>query len=223
MSNARRTSVILAIIAALLAGCADREPVKRRTRAAWRGKVEAACLKLGKVHAAAYVRPLAPISGPGTCGARRPLRISATSGGDVALTPSATLACPMVPVVERWVASDVQSKAIAFFGEPVRTIEVAASYGCRTRNGQRGAPMSEHAYANALDVSAFRLASGRRVSVEGGWRGSLDESLFLRAVHEDACRRFKTVIGPDGDRHHQDHLHLDLAWHGKDGLSHFCQ
>ena len=142
-------------------------------------------------------------------------------GGRVALSPAATLACPMIPQVDAWLARDVQPAAMSLFGEPVTQMDVAGSYSCRTRNGRPGAKMSEHAFANALDVRAFRLASGRRITVERGWKGPLDEAVFLRTAHRGACRRFRTIIGPDGDRFHHDHFHLDLAWHGKDGV--YCR
>ena len=212
-----------AMAAAVLFGCSGDAPVRRKAREPWRDKAEAACLKSGRVQMSAYVQPAKPISGPGPCGTRRPLRVSGASGGQVALAPAATLTCQMVPAVDAWAEAEVQPNAVAILGEPVTGLELAGSYSCRTRNNQRGARMSEHAYANGLDVRAFRLASGRRITVLEGWQGALDESLFLRSVHEGACRRFTTVIGPDGDRHHRDHLHLDLAWHGKDGLDVYCR
>jgi len=39
-------------------------------------------------------------------------------------------------------------------------------------------------------------------------------------VHQGACEQFMTVIGPDGDAHHQDHLHLDLGRYGPSGRVH---
>src|SRR3712207_2495203 len=82
--------------ALLLFGCAGEAPVKRKTREAWRDRAEAACLKSGQVKMSAYVQPARPISGPGPCGTKRPLRVAA-AGGQVALAPAATLTCRMVP------------------------------------------------------------------------------------------------------------------------------
>jgi hypothetical protein len=212
----------LAVAAAmLLAACERPDWMKRQPRAEWRDRAEAHCLRSGAVRPSAYIRQMKPLNGPGSCGARRPFQVSAAMGGRVALAPSATLACPMIPQVDAWLARDVQPAAMSLFGEPVTQVDVAGSYNCRTRNGRPGAKMSEHAYANALDVRAFRLASGRRITVERGWNGSLDEAVFLRTAHQGACRRFRTIIGPDGDRHHLDHFHLDLAWHGKDDV--YCR
>ena len=51
------------------------------------------------------------------------------------------------------------------------------------------------------------------------------ERAFLRETHAGACKYFRTVLGPGSDRHHENHLHLDLAMHGKTsrGLRHYCR
>ncbi len=102
-------------------------------------------------------------------------------------------------------------------------IDVAASYSCRPRNNVLGAKLSEHGYANALDVSGFTLADGRKISVKRDWSGAEVEQVYLRTVHRGACQYFTTVLGPDHDRAHNDHFHLDLARHGADGLKRICK
>jgi hypothetical protein len=83
------------------------------------------------------------------------------------------------------------------------------SYNCRNVAGT--SKRSEHAHANAIDVSAFVLADGRRITVQGGWNGNRSERAFLKAIHKSACRRFGTVLGPDFNKAHHDHFHLDMA------------
>jgi hypothetical protein len=88
-------------------------------------------------------------------------------------------------------------------------------------NNRDGARLSEHAKANAIDVSGFVLADGRVISVRSGWRtedsdasGDEDaeaEAAFLRDVHGGACGLFRGVIGPDGDAAHADHFHFDMG------------
>ena len=213
----------IVLVALILSACGSREPAMRKPREAWRAKTEAACVRSGQVRTSPYVSRIRTLNGPGPCGTRRPYMVSAVLDGEISLDPPATLTCRMLPAIDGWFASDVQPSARTFLGEPVAGVEVAASYGCRTRNSKRGAKMSEHAFANAIDIRAFVLASGRRIEVETGWHGSPQDALFLRSVHSGACKRFKTIIGPDGDRHHRDHFHLDLAWHGKDGIYVHCQ
>jgi hypothetical protein len=80
---------------------------------------------------------------------------------------------------------------------------------CRRIAG--GSRMSEHATGNAYDIAAFRLASGRRVSLIDGWAGKADEQAFLREVRNGACDIFATTLSPDFNTAHRDHFHLDMA------------
>ncbi len=77
-------------------------------------------------------------------------------------------------------------------------------------NVQRGAPISEHAFGNALDIAAFTLADGRRITVKDGWRGEPEEQGFLRDVQGAACDQFSTVLAPGSNVYHYDHIHVDL-------------
>jgi hypothetical protein len=144
-------------------------------------------------------------------------------GGRVAMRPKAILRCEMIPAVEKWVAEVVQPAARRHFGLAVVELKVAASYACRPINHKNGSRLSEHGYANALDVSAFQLSDGRWVAVKSGWWGDLRERAFLRHVHGGGCQIFMTVLGPNADAFHRDHFHFDLAWHGRDGQKKICK
>lgn len=135
----------------------------------------------------------------------------AASPTAVGITPAATLACPMVSALDGWIATSIQPAAQRWFGLPVVEIKQISAYSCRGMNGQRGAPISEHAFGNALDIAAFTLADGRRITVKEGWRGSTEEQAFLRDVHASACERFSTVLAPGSNIFHYDHIHVDLA------------
>jgi hypothetical protein len=152
---------------------------------------------------------LPPISERNGCQIPNPWRVRSVAG--VQLKNGATLNCGMVAPLNDWMNGVAQPAALLAFGEPIRSTRVAASYGCRARNNKRGAKMSEHGFGNAIDLSEFTLASGRTVTVEGGWRGAPEERAFLRDLNRGACEHFSTVLGPHSDRHHQDHFHLDLA------------
>lgn len=130
--------------------------------------------------------------------------------GSVGFSRPATLDCGMAEPLNGWLEDAVQPAARRNFGERVAKVDVAASYACRPRNNQRGAKMSEHGYGNAIDISAFTLESGRKVTVLDGWRGPSDERGFLQQVHGAACGPFRTVLGPNADAAHRDHIHLDL-------------
>ena len=122
--------------------------------------------------------------------------------GPVAIKPTATLACPIVSVLDRWLAESVQPAAQRWFGVRVVEIKQISAYSCRGMNGNPGAHISEHAFGNALDIASFTLADGRRVTVKGGWRGMPEEQGFLRDVQSGACAHFSTVLAPGSNVHH---------------------
>jgi hypothetical protein len=116
----------------------------------------------------------------------------------------------MVSALEQWIATAVQPAAQRWFGQPVAEIKQISAYSCRGMNGRRGARISEHAFGNALDISTFILADGRRVTVRDGWRGPPEEQGFLRDVQGAACAQFNTVLAPGSNIYHYDHIHVDL-------------
>ena len=130
--------------------------------------------------------------------------------GPVAVKPAATLACPIVSVLDRWLADSVQPAAQRWFGSPVVEIKQISAYSCRGMNGNSRAHISEHAFGNALDIAAFVLADGRRISVKTGWKGTPEEQGFLRDVQGTACQQFNTVLAPGSNVYHYDHIHVDL-------------
>ena len=190
----------------------------------WRKQEEIACLSSGVVRETAFIHTRSALGGPSEyCGAEKPFEIAAVDGGRVALAPAALVNCPMIPQIDRWVAEVVEPAARHHLGGTLAELKVAASYSCRPMNNVDGAKLSEHGHANAIDISAFKLADGRTVTVKGGWNGSGEEQAFLRDVRANSCRTFTTVLGPGADAHHDDHFHLDLARHGKDGLTRVCK
>ncbi len=212
---ARRVPPLLALasFALALAGCSNYE---RPHRPAWRAQADNACIAERRVHLSRYLQPRArAIDGPGVCGLDRPYLVGALSGDQVQLDTVATLDCPMIAALDRWVAEVVQPVAQARFGAAVTQIDTMGSYSCRGMNGQAGARVSEHAFGNALDVAGFRLADGRRITVVHDWtRGDEQAQAFLRDVHAGACSTFTTVLGPGANVFHYNHIHVDLAMHG---------
>ena len=130
--------------------------------------------------------------------------------GPVSVKPAATLACPIVSTLDRWFAESVQPAAQRWFGVRVVEIKQISAYSCRGMNGNPHAHISEHAFGNALDIAAFTLADGRRITVKDGWRGLPEEQGFLRDVQGGACQLFNTVLAPGSNPQHADHFHVDL-------------
>lgn len=130
----------------------------------------------------------------------------------IPVTNLGAVKCGLAVPFTQWVQTAVQQAARAWLDSPVMKIESFGSYACRPINGMAGNKMSEHARANAVDISAFILASGRRITVKDDWNGmDANARQFLRALHQSACRRFRVVLGPDANAFHRDHFHFDMG------------
>ena len=145
--------------------------------------------------------------GPGACGGDDMVRLDAVTVGDrrVALKPAPYLRCPMAEQLALWVRDDAAPSA-AGFGAALQTVETYDDFSCRGRNRQVNGKLSEHGKGNAVDVRAFALSDGREIALT-----DVNAAKPVRdALHESACRRFTTVLGPDSDGFHEGHIHLDL-------------
>lgn len=139
-------------------------------------------------------------------------------GGDrhqFTVTNLGAVACPLANSFAAWARYGVDRAAQQILGSPLQRIETMGSYSCRNVAGT--ARRSAHSRGEAIDVAAFVLEDGRRVSVRSGWNASAREREFLRVIHRSACKRFGTVLGPDYNRAHEDHFHLEY------GSGSFCR
>jgi hypothetical protein len=205
------------VLVAALAGCSG--PFKPQ-RPAWRTHAENACFAQKRVQPSAYVALANEVDGPGICGLTKPFKVTALQGGEVTFNATATLDCPMVAELDAWLADVVQPAAQARFGQSVAQINSMGSYACRGMNNQRGAQLSEHSFGNALDIGGFVLADGRVITlVNDWWRGEEQTRAFLMDVHRGSCGHFTTVLSPGSNAFHYNHIHIDLAQHGRSGRS----
>lgn len=116
--------------------------------------------------------------------------------------------CHVAKAFGDWARFGVDRAARELLGSPVARIETMGSYSCRNVAGTER--RSAHARAEAIDVSAFVLADGRRIVLKRDWNGSDAATReFLRVVHKSACKRFGTVLGPEYNAAHEDHFHLE--------------
>ena len=126
--------------------------------------------------------------------------------------------CEVSQVFSAWARYGADRAARQILGSPLRSIETFGSYSCRNVAGSER--RSAHATGAAIDVSGFVLEDGRRITVKSGWNGGTDrEREFLRVVQQSACKRFGTVLSPDYNAAHQDHLHVE----GVIGTRSYCR
>jgi len=117
----------------------------------------------------------------------------------------------LVPLL-LWQRHVVEPAAEQAFGSRVVAIRNYGTYSCRNINHAPDRPRSQHATANAIDVSGFVLADGTRVSIARDWRDAGAKGRFLHAVRDGACRFFGVVLSPDYNALHHDHFHMDASW-----------
>ncbi|MEM7700951.1 MAG: extensin family protein [Pseudomonadota bacterium] len=154
---------------------------------------------------------LAP-QGEGPCA--RPDRTQLTQYPLSPNRPATT--CPVAAAMEIWRTKSVQPAARDIFGTELARMEHLGVYNCRRIRGSLSNAWSQHSTGNAIDISAFVLADGTRISVLGDWDEGGDKARFLRQIRDGACGVFATVLSPDFNAAHADHFHLDqqTRWAG---------
>ena len=147
--------------------------------------------------------------------------VTITGGAVTPLKPGGlTMQCPLAVRYVIWDRQVLQPAAQAIYGSRAVAVNNYGTYACRRIYGSTEVSdrPSEHARANALDVASVTLADGRTVSVEADWDGQgpngTEGSALLRLLRQGACRVFSTVLTPDYNDAHKDHLHLDGAPRG---------
>ena len=163
--------------------------------------------------------PAPPKSSGADCGYADGMLLTG-DGRTVDFAPARLItSCPVAAALVLFERNVLQPAAQRHFGQPVAVIDHAGSYSCRRMYGRSEGAFSEHATADALDIIGFRLADGTRISVARDWESGDSKGRFLRDVRDGSCRLFATILSPDYNAAHADHLHLDQAERGKIGWS----
>ena len=153
-----------------------------------------------------------PPVGEGTCRREDRTILAADRRSGLDLRPrDAAATCAVNAGLALWLRHGVQPAAESVLGARVVRIQHYGTANCRRIGGGEQGTWSEHATGNAIDVAGFVLADGRRISVVKDWRGNSDEATFLHLVRDQGCKVFGTVLSPDYNAAHADHLHLDQA------------
>jgi len=141
------------------------------------------------------------------CGIEYPARLHEVAG--IRLSQKPLVNCQTARALDDWVRRGVKP-AVSDIGAQLESLRVVAHYTCRTRNNQPGGRISEHGKGNAIDIAGFRLTNGTEISVLRDW-GVGEKGAVLADIHKSACGRFGVVLGPESDRFHQDHFHVDTS------------
>jgi len=162
----------------------------------------------------AAIAPMPRLIGPGECGGTDMVQLDQVilaDGARVEIAPAPVLRCEMAETLARWIRDDAAPR-VAALGGGLRSVDNYDDFECRSRNRMFGAKLSNHGKGIAIDVRSFTLADGRVI----GLTDMTAPKDLREALRDSACRRFTTVLGPGADRHHAQHVHLDLAerWHG---------
>jgi len=147
------------------------------------------------------------------CGWINAVRFNQAGGAKIGVE---NLTCEMAAAFALWVEYEVQPVAREMFGQPVTALGDFGTYDCRNIVGNpfwKGL-RSQHASANAIDISGFTFADGRRITVLRDWKGKGKEAEFLREVKRRSCRYFRVSLGPEFNAAHVNHFHFDrgLLW-----------
>ncbi len=142
--------------------------------------------------------------------------------GKIAYEPPPLLTCSMALALGSF-ERIVQEEAERAFHSPVVKIVQLGTYSCREIAAYPGW-VSEHSYANAIDVSRFVLKNGKTVEVTrdfdtGDEPPAKRPGAFLRLVSRRAYDEevFSHVLTPFFNAQHRNHFHLDLARYRGDG------
>jgi hypothetical protein len=218
--------ISLALIATL-AGCADHSVVRQGSRAPAAAPAKPRAMPSSETYRmcaarlnAANIRfePLPNQDRGGGCTTIDTIRLMEIGTPVANLGP---MTCPVAASFAAWVQYAVRPAARLYLNSEVVRVETFGTYACRDVRGTGGTiagKRSEHAHANAVDISGFVLADGRRITLLNDWNASGPSAQFLRVLHQSACKRFRTVLGPAYNAAHRDHFHFDMGGSGS-----FCR
>ncbi len=121
------------------------------------------------------------------------------------------LRCPAAASLVLWERHVLQQEAERVMKKKVRAVQNFGTFSCRNVNHQKQGRLSQHATANAIDISSFTFEDGSTANILKDWDQG-ERGKFLRAVRDGACRFFGGVLSPDYNAAHANHFHFDMGW-----------
>lgn len=133
--------------------------------------------------------------------------------GPVKLSSSFLASCPLALSSALFVAQQARPLTQQFTQHTLTGIDHLGSYACRNIYNRAEGRRSEHASAEALDISGFRLSNGNVVTVLKGWPDATTQP-WLRAILSASCGYYGNGLGPEYNAAHANHFHLGMRGFG---------
>ena len=188
------------------------DPPGRITQYKLRRLTPEACASLLKqANQRNLIRTQPVADGGGTCPLRNVVRVR--DFGPVSLNGSFLASCPLALSSALFVSQQARPLTQRFTGHELTRIEHLGSFACRNIYHRPDARRSEHATADALDIAAFRLANGERVTVLNGWKSAKTQP-WLKALLAASCGYYGNGLGPEYNAAHANHFHLGMRGFG---------
>lgn len=175
----------------------------------WRATQEPAACRAALDTAHLTYTPVPDQHTSGSCPLHDVLRVERFV--DARVSSSFLATCPLALALAMYDRHYLQPAAQASYGQGVRQILHVGSYACRNVDHASQGTLSQHAFANAIDIEGFVLTDGTRISIARDWPHDTQAGIFVRRARDGACAVFHTVLGPDYDALHQTHFHVDMG------------
>ncbi|HBM8320796.1 TPA: extensin family protein [Enterobacter cloacae] len=172
---------------------------------------EACASLLSQANQKALIRTQPVADSAGACPLHNVVRVR--DFGPVSLNSSFLASCPLALSSALFVSQQARPLTRTWTGSELVRIEHLGSYACRNIYHRPDARRSEHATAEALDISAFRLANGERVTILHGWRSTKTQP-WLQALMTASCGYYGNGLGPEYNAAHANHFHLGMRGFG---------
>nr|WP_257624785.1 extensin family protein [Enterobacter bugandensis] len=172
---------------------------------------EACASLLAQANQKKLIRTQAVADSGGECPLNNVVRVR--DFGPVSLNGSFLASCPLALSSALFVSQQARPLTKSFTGSELTRIEHLGSFACRNIYHRPDARRSEHATAEALDIAAFRLANGERVTVLNGWKSAKTQP-WLKALLAASCGYYGNGLGPEYNAAHASHFHLGMRGFG---------
>lgn len=172
---------------------------------------EACASLLAQANQKNLIRTQAVADSGGECPLNNVVRVR--DFGPVSLNGSFLASCPLALSSALFVSQQARPLTKRFTGSELTRIEHLGSFACRNIYHRPDARRSEHATAEALNIAAFRLANGERVTVLNGWKSAKTQP-WLKALLAASCGYYGNGLGPEYNAAHASHFHLGMRGFG---------